>query len=458
MEPDRTTPDEGSGPEHPWRGPADEAAMSGEHGAVDLEGGTRTGDFQWSRAGREGAVSGSRKPLAHNAFSAAHVGLAISAGVLDGLACCPLTSGRGVRTRGRVRAESSHFSGGRGRRSGGVGPAGGGSGSQYERRALGGKCRSIPVPGTGRDGRRDLPGEHGFRIFFGFYQDLPDTLRRIPFPGNANGVHDNLLPASEFLASFSRGREDLRVPLTLPDGLLRQVRAAVETAFHLPPHEAAVFAQRVLVYLTSCEERRLGQWEHTTWPDFLRAGQVRRLPADLRPRVDARAQLDQDGQRQRAHRVPRDRAGGVQPAGPRRRRAVDRVLNLPTNDAWIDPWRHLRDLGVEFRLGWEVEDLVVDGGRIWAVRTRDPPGARGVGRRRLLRLRAARRPRPTRVERRPPGGRSAVARGDDVGDAVVDRFDALLRPADSSRARSRVLHPRAVVAELDQPSRVLARA
>ncbi|NUT98927.1 MAG: FAD-dependent oxidoreductase, partial [Saccharothrix sp.] len=57
----------------------------------------------------------------------------------------------------------------------------------YERRALGGKARSMPVPGTGRDGRRDLPAEHGFRIFFGFYHDLPDTLSRIPFPGNARG-------------------------------------------------------------------------------------------------------------------------------------------------------------------------------------------------------------------------------------------------------------------------------
>ena len=38
----------------------------------------------------------------------------------------------------------------------------------YERKALGGKARSIPVAGTARDGRRDLPGEHGFRFFPGF--------------------------------------------------------------------------------------------------------------------------------------------------------------------------------------------------------------------------------------------------------------------------------------------------
>src|SRR4051794_22582890 len=51
----------------------------------------------------------------------------------------------------------------------------------YERNALGGKARSIPVPGTAAGGRRDLPGEHGFRFFPGFYHHVPDTMRRIPF-------------------------------------------------------------------------------------------------------------------------------------------------------------------------------------------------------------------------------------------------------------------------------------
>jgi hypothetical protein len=65
----------------------------------------------------------------------------------------------------------------------------------YERNALGGKARSIPVPGTAAGGRRALPGEHGFRFFPGFYHHVPDTMRRIPFPGNPNGVHDNLVTA-----------------------------------------------------------------------------------------------------------------------------------------------------------------------------------------------------------------------------------------------------------------------
>jgi uncharacterized protein with NAD-binding domain and iron-sulfur cluster len=51
-----------------------------------------------------------------------------------------------------------------------------------------GKARSMPVPGSGTAGRRDLPGEHGFRFFPGFYCHLPDTMRRIPFEGERDGV------------------------------------------------------------------------------------------------------------------------------------------------------------------------------------------------------------------------------------------------------------------------------
>src|SRR4051812_23935228 len=65
----------------------------------------------------------------------------------------------------------------------------------YERNALGGKARSIPVTGTAAGGRKALPGEHGFRFFPGFYHHVPDTMRRIPFAGNANGVWDNLIAA-----------------------------------------------------------------------------------------------------------------------------------------------------------------------------------------------------------------------------------------------------------------------
>jgi uncharacterized protein with NAD-binding domain and iron-sulfur cluster len=52
--------------------------------------------------------------------------------------------------------------------------------------------------------------------------------------------------------------------------------------------------------------------------------------------------------------------------------AVDRVLNLPTNEAWINPWvKLLRSLGVKFKVGQEVERLEVEGGHIAAAHVRD---------------------------------------------------------------------------------------
>src|ERR687891_297022 len=70
----------------------------------------------------------------------------------------------------------------------------------------GGKARSLPVPGSGAGGRSDLPAEHGFRFFPGFYQHLPDTMRRIPDGGGT--VLDNLTGATRILlAQAGRGNQ-----------------------------------------------------------------------------------------------------------------------------------------------------------------------------------------------------------------------------------------------------------
>jgi uncharacterized protein with NAD-binding domain and iron-sulfur cluster len=79
-----------------------------------------------------------------------------------------------------------------------------------EPRALGGKARSFGVPGTGRGGRDDLPGEHGFRFFPGFYRNLPDTMRRIPFGRNRDGVAGNLVEPKQVEYAFTGGRRVLR--------------------------------------------------------------------------------------------------------------------------------------------------------------------------------------------------------------------------------------------------------
>src|SRR6266498_2933679 len=105
----------------------------------------------------------------------------------------------------------------------------------------GGKARSIFVPGTGMDGRRDLPGEHGFRFFPSFYRHLPDTMRRIPFGRQPNGVCDNLTATSRTrLARVDAPAVDVitRFPANLGD-VAQVMRTVVLDDLGLPWQEVA---------------------------------------------------------------------------------------------------------------------------------------------------------------------------------------------------------------------------
>ncbi|MEG8177185.1 FAD-dependent oxidoreductase [Nocardia terpenica] len=248
----------------------------------------------------------------------------------------------------------------------------------YERRALGGKARSIPVPGSGRDGRADLPGEHGFRFFPGFYKHIPDTMRRIPFPGNANGVWDNLVAAPE--ARFSRrGTDDTVLPMgragklwTSPDDFRQTVGSVVATSMRMPMVDAGYFANRLLVYCTSCDDRRFGEWEKVAWRDFVgargRSTEFRILLSRTLTTLLVAAKDDQASTRTIGNMGEQFLGNPMEIAddGP-----LDRVLDGPTSEAWIDPWvRHLRGLGVRFVTG-EVRGLTVRDKRIATARIAD---------------------------------------------------------------------------------------
>ena len=143
------------------------------------------------------------------------------------------------------------------------------------------------------------------------------------------------------------------------------------TSLGIPPQEHAWLMERLLTLLTSCDDRRYQQWELQSWWVFVRAEQrseaFRKFLAEglTRTLVAARA------------REISARTGGLilaqllfdlTRAGGR----ADRVLDAPTNEAWIDPWvAHLRGLGVDLRLSTPVEGLTVRAGRIAGVTT--PP-------------------------------------------------------------------------------------
>ena len=128
----------------------------------------------------------------------------------------------------------------------------------YERRQIGGKARSFDVPESATGGRAPLPGEHSPYIILGSYRCFPDTLSRIPVAGNASGVLDNVVPAPE-LVFARRGPKDFVAQLGDRQGLLPHPDAFVKIARHLPPQEAAYFADRLAVFMTSCDQRQDGR-------------------------------------------------------------------------------------------------------------------------------------------------------------------------------------------------------
>jgi uncharacterized protein with NAD-binding domain and iron-sulfur cluster len=255
----------------------------------------------------------------------------------------------------------------------------------YERKALGGKARSIDVAGTAAGGRRALPGEHGFRFFPGFYHHVPDTMRRIPFATNPHGVWDNLTDATETKSPRTGGRADGTVfgiapdpnEARTPDGMRRLLTEEL-SGQGVPPHELAFFVERVMVFLTSCDERRFGQWEHVSWWDFIKA----EGKSDEYKKVLARG-LTRAVVAAKERKASTRTIGNMAEAfiynfmGRGNDGAPDRVLNAPTNEAWIDPWVSLlRRRGVRFHVGQAVEALAVAGGRIDLARARDRRGRR----------------------------------------------------------------------------------
>ncbi len=120
------------------------------------------------------------------------------------------------------------------------------------------------MPGSGMDGRRDLPAEHGFRFFPGFYRHVPDTMSRIPLAGGS--VLDRLTAATRVMIARAGGRAEMISTAHRPgslDDLSVVSRFLFEwtTALGIPAGEQALLMERLMTLLTSCDERRFGQWK-----------------------------------------------------------------------------------------------------------------------------------------------------------------------------------------------------
>lgn len=239
------------------------------------------------------------------------------------------------------------------------------------RPAFGGKAKSQPVPNTGTAGRKDLPGEHGFRFYPRFYRHVTDTMARIPHP-DGGSVADRLRATTE--SAIAMVDEDTwfrfrRRRLSRPYDIIEAMELFFQT-LDLDSGDVALFAAKVLQFLTSSDDRRLGQYEAMSWWTFLEGD--RYSPKFQRHlRAVPRTMVAMDPQRGSARTIGvismqliLDYAtSGV---------ANDRTLGGPTSEVWIDPWiAHLKGQGVRFHAGRAVTALEVEGTTVARVRLAD---------------------------------------------------------------------------------------
>jgi uncharacterized protein with NAD-binding domain and iron-sulfur cluster len=242
----------------------------------------------------------------------------------------------------------------------------------YEHRPVGGgKARSMDAI-RGTDGRRALPGEHGFRFFPGFYRHLPDTMRRIPYRGRLHGVLDNLVTSTQVQIAREGHANELVAPAHFPTSAAdwqAVMRFALELAddVGIPVDEQVHFVGLLSDLLSACEQRWFGEYEQLSWWEF--AGAEERSPAYRKFLADG---LTRSLVAARAHEMSARTGGSIllqllqdlaRPGGQ-----ADRVLCGPTSDVWIDPWvAELTRLGVECRFGHRVEALESRDGRVTGV-------------------------------------------------------------------------------------------
>ena len=136
----------------------------------------------------------------------------------------------------------------------------------------------------------------------------------------------------------------------------------------LTPEDLAFFGARVWQILTSCAERRFGEYERISWWDFVGA-ESRSAPYQKFLAAGITRSLVAAKARKASTRTIGDIfvqlvLSIISPAAV----ASDRVLDGPTNLVWIDPWlAYLESRGVRYVKGAEIEEILFQNGRIAGV-------------------------------------------------------------------------------------------
>ncbi|MHC3439248.1 hydroxysqualene dehydroxylase [Natrialbaceae archaeon A-gly3] len=229
---------------------------------------------------------------------------------------------------------------------------------------FGGKARSMPIA----EEPNALHGEHGFRFFPAFYRHVIDTMARIP--DGAGTVADNLVETEATL--IAGVDEPDRIAETRSPDSLRGWLEALRPAFadDLPARDVRFLLERLAYLLTSCERRREEELDEISWWEFIDADN--RSPAFRRRVANTTQALVALQPRQASARTVGTiylqlLFGQLDPTRP-----TERILNAPTNEAWIDPWTsYLEALGVDLRENTPATALEVDSRRITGITLAD---------------------------------------------------------------------------------------
>jgi uncharacterized protein with NAD-binding domain and iron-sulfur cluster len=246
----------------------------------------------------------------------------------------------------------------------------------FERRRdrLGGKARSYPSAPIHNPG--DLPAEHGFRFIPGFYRHLPDTMSRIPY-GARSTVLENLVDAEEFTLLWPGQRRTV-LPASIK-GFVQLDKAHLSFSRHpflhnfgLNHEDIKFLGEKLIDVLSMSHERRLMELEKIPWMQY--CGAAERAKTSPEYPVMMRA-MTRSLVAARADEISARTGGDIliqlQLAEYRLRGHPDRLLNGPTSDVWIEPWRQkLAAAGVEFHLDHEVTGFDLDGDHLANVRVR----------------------------------------------------------------------------------------
>jgi uncharacterized protein with NAD-binding domain and iron-sulfur cluster len=223
---------------------------------------------------------------------------------------------------------------------------------------VGGKAKSTSQSGSGVGSNYDLPGEHGFRIFPGFYRHLIETMCSIPYDNKS--VADNLRVTKE--AFVSDAEHDAIVVSNNLRGRIRMFMDMLSGRhylhrFGITQNEIELFFTKLWQVATSCQQRRDYELDAISWWEFTEADTCSEEYREQLVINSTKTLVASDPRRASVRTIG---VIAIQTINDllRYQNTCDRVLCGPTNDVWMDPWYQLlRAKGVTFTHGYSAKTL-----------------------------------------------------------------------------------------------------